>query len=397
MKNHFKVVGISVALLVFSYLAQSAQVSGKPNWTVELKTYGWNPAKSQSNRAFFKDFNLQKLEALDANTHISFIADDLIAVFHTKTEGEDWHSASREFEVFFLNAKDGSLAERKQWPAAMRGSGSDLIDSESRLVALNGGQFLVIANRTMLLYGKDFTLLNQKRFEPAESGDIWSVQVVDGGNKIFLRHQSAAKQQTSYQWLDRNSVTVLAEIQGPSGGRNFSVPVTAGDNCVLTSLPLPTRGITKLNSDGSSNLICSQPICQDDHSRAFSSRSFVISGRRGIGVVDTETGLLWAKENPIPSNLNEFQFGAIRTASSADVFGIWITAFGKRKFDGVQVGQIPTIFVYRLGTGKLVFTIPLRTKSGNFDFALSPDARSLAVFDGAAVSFYSIASEVPKN
>ncbi len=397
MKNHFKVVGVSVALLVFSYLAQSVQVSGKPNWTVELKTYGWNPAKSQSNKEFFKDFRPQKLEALDDNTHIAFVADDLIAVSHTKHQGQNWRTASRELEVFFLNARDGSSAERKEWPTIMRGSGSDLIDSESRLVALSGGQFLVIANRTMLLYGKDFTLLNQKRLEPSESGDLWSVQVVDDGNKIFLRHQSAAKQQTSYQWLDTNSLQVLAEMPGPSGGPNFSVPVTACDNCVLTSLPLPTRGITKLNSDGSSNLICSQPICRDDHSRAFSSRSFVISGRRGIGVVDTETGLLWAKENPIPSNLNEFQFGAIRTASSADVFAIWITAFGKRKFDGVQVGQIPTIFVYRLGTGKLVFTIPLRPKSGNFDFGLSPDGRSLAVFDGAAVSVYSIPSEPPKN
>ncbi len=389
MMKLLKSLGVSVALLAFSYLAHSAPASSKPNWTIELKTYGWKPAKSQSNKAFFKDFSLQKLDAMDDNTHISFVSDDWVAVFHTTTVGEDWHSASRELEVFFLNAKDGSLLERKEWPSLLRGSGFDLIDSESRLVGLSGGRFLIFADRTLLLYGNDFNLLNQKRLEPTDSGDLWSVQVVDDGSKIFLRHQSAAKHQTSYQWLDANTLRTLAEMTGPSG-LNFSVPVTAGDNFVLSALPLPSRGITKIGLDGSARVICSETFCRDDGVEVVSSQSVIVSDRRGLGVVGVETGLRWEKENPAASNLNEFQFGDLRTALSADMFAVWITALKNRKFDGVQVGQIPTIFVYQTSTGKLLFTIPVKRESGNFDFALSPDGRFLAVFNGAAISAYSI-------
>ncbi len=394
--SRLKGVSISLMLLVLSCTGHGQLVSNKPVWTVELKTYGWKPAKTQPNRAFFKGGDLEKLEAIDDNTHLVFLSDSRIAVFHTKTEGVDWQTAPRELEAFFVNASDGTLAGKKQWSTILRGSESGLIDSESRLFPLTSGRFLAVASRTMLLYDENSKLLNQKRLEPSGSGDLWSVQVVDDGRKIFLRHQSAVKQQTSYQWLDGDALRPFAEMPGPSG-LNFSAVVRAGNNFILTALPLPSRGITEVNLDGSTKLTCSEPICRDDHAEAVSSKSVIISGRRGIGVVDLDRGLLWSRENPVAPSLNEFQFGDISTASSADMFSVWITSTGKRKFDGVSVSQIPTIFVYRVGTGKLVFTIPLKAKSGHFDFALSPDGRSLAVFDGAAASVYSIPSEPPKN
>jgi hypothetical protein len=92
----------------------------------------------------------------------------------------------------------------------------------------------------------------------------------------------------------------------------------------------------------------------------------------------------------VPLNLNKFQFGDIRTAISADLFAVGITAANRRKFDGIQVGELPTIFVYQTRTGRLLFTIPMKPRSGDYDFALSPDGHRLAIFDGAAISMYSI-------
>ena len=70
---------VLISLIVFcdcpvKTRAQSASSLAKPKWTVELKKYGWIPPKSVSNKKFFKDFILAKLEALDENTRVPFIS-----------------------------------------------------------------------------------------------------------------------------------------------------------------------------------------------------------------------------------------------------------------------------------------------------------------------------------
>ena len=127
----------------------------RPNWTVALKKYGWSPAESESNKSFFSDFTLAKLEAMDDNTRVRFVSDDVIVAYHTKREGSDWRTAIRHLEGFFISAKDGKMLSVKDWPTVVRGSNSDLIDSESRLIPLSKGRFLVLANKTMMLYGNN--------------------------------------------------------------------------------------------------------------------------------------------------------------------------------------------------------------------------------------------------
>jgi hypothetical protein len=64
--------------------AQGASSPAKPKWTVQLKNYGWKPPKSESNKKFFKDFTLAKLEAMDDNTRVLFISNDELVLYHTK-------------------------------------------------------------------------------------------------------------------------------------------------------------------------------------------------------------------------------------------------------------------------------------------------------------------------
>jgi len=384
---------ILVLLLGFGPLANSqAAVPHRPNWTVALKDYGWSAPKFESNKSFFSDFSMAKLEALDVNTRVRFVNDNLLVAYHTKQEGQEWRTAGRQLEAFFIDAKDGKLLSLKSWPTIVRGSGSDLQDSESRLLPLSKGRFLVFANKTMMLYGDNLELIKQKKLDPSTSGDYWSAQSVANGEVIFLRHQSTLGQQTEYYWLASDTFSPHLQMAGPRGA-NSSTVATAGDNFVLATLGFAdhgmTTGIGKLSVDGSAKIICSEQLCCEGGVGAISTRFVVVSGRRGVGVVDIEQGLLWSKQIPSNSNPNTFQFGGVQPAMSANEFAVWVTATQKTRFDGVQVDNSPTLFVYDT-SGKLFFAVPIVRKSGNFDFALSPDGRQLAIFDGARISLYTV-------
>jgi hypothetical protein len=149
--------------------AQSASSPAKPKWTVQLKNYGWKPPKSESNKKFFKDFTLAKLEAMDDNTRVLFISNDELVLYHTKKEGQDYRTATRQVEAFFVKAQDGSLLQTKLWPVQMRKSGEDRRDSEHRLVPLSGDRFLILANGTIMIYDRNPNLINQEKLEPPSS------------------------------------------------------------------------------------------------------------------------------------------------------------------------------------------------------------------------------------
>jgi hypothetical protein len=324
---------------------------------------------------------------MDQNTRISFVSNNVIVAYHTKQEGQDWRTASRQLEAFFISAKDGRLLSTKEWPTVVRGSESDLIDSESRLIPLSNGRFLVFANRTMMLYGIDLKPIAQKKLEPSTSADLWSAQSVAGGQKIFLRHQSSSDQQTTYYWLASDTLLPLSQMSGFRGG-NFSVAAIAGEDFILAALGFSGRGMTtgigKIGLDGSTKLICSDQFCREAGGTVVSSQRIAVSGRRGIGVVDPDQGLIWSKQIPSKSNPNDFEFGEIRTAMSANEFAVWITAYHKTLFDGVQIRSMPTLFVYDATSSKPLFTVPIGRRFGDFDFALSPDGSEVVIVDGAA-------------
>src|ERR1035441_4868184 len=101
---------ILVLLLAFGSLGNSQSVTpNRPDWTVALKKYGWRAPEAESNKSFFSDYSLTKLEAMDDNTRIRFVSDDVIVAYHTKREGSDWRTATRHLEGFFISARDGKM------------------------------------------------------------------------------------------------------------------------------------------------------------------------------------------------------------------------------------------------------------------------------------------------
>ena len=373
--------------------AQRVLSSAKSKWIVQLKSYGWSAPKLPSNKTFFKDFSLPKLEAQDINTRILFVNDNILVAYHTREEGQDWHTASRQLEAFFINAKDGSLLGVKHWPAVVRGSEHDLIDSESRLIPLADGRFLAFANHAMMLYGSDLELVKQKSLQLSTSTDLWSAQSVDSGHKIFLRQQSLSDQRTTYFWLASDTWLLLSQMSGFQGP-NFSVVASAGDNFVLTGIGFSRPGITtgmgKISPDGSSKIICSDPLCSEGNPTVLSSQRIAVSGRHGIGLVDPERGLIWSRQILPSENPNDFQFGEIHSDISGTRFAVWVTAYHKTPFDGVEVSSSPMLFAYDASDPKLLLAVPIERQTGDVDYALSPNGRQVAIFDGARIRLYVI-------
>src|ERR1700686_2869320 len=85
--------------------AKSAPVPSlkAPDIVIDLARFGWTPPHFESNREFFKDFTLAKMFALDLNTRVIYLAEELVVAYHTKQEGKDWRTAPRRMEAFFIN------------------------------------------------------------------------------------------------------------------------------------------------------------------------------------------------------------------------------------------------------------------------------------------------------
>jgi hypothetical protein len=384
---------IVIVLMSNSFVASEPPTVDGPRWTAQLKQYGWSRPKAESNKAFFEDFTLSKLEALDIRTKVAFTSETQAVVFHTQQVGHDWQTASRQLQAFFINTVDGSLLMKKDWPASTRGSESDLIDSESRLIPLDQGSIAVMADRKITVYDERRQQVKERKLEASHAGDLWSIQSVANGKELFLRHQSSEDKRTTYLWLDSTSLSEVATMPGPMG-KSFSVPVTPGENFVLTYSeylsPGVTSGIIKLNLDGSTATICSEQLCREDHVLAYSSPFLVISGRRGIAAIDLNRGLRWQGQIPPTSNPNQFQFGNVRTSMSGSTFALWITSTRDSSFDGVPICKNPKVFVYDTESGKLLATLLINPKSGDFDFALSPGGSQLMIFDGSAIRLYAV-------
>jgi len=265
-----------------------------PSIAIDLKKVGWKPALDESNRSFFKDFSTAKLEALDDRTKILFLTKDLVVVYHTKQEGKNWRTATRQLEAFFISAKDGSLLRTEHWPTVVRRSEDELRDSEARLIPLQDGRFLVMAHGMMMLYAFNLDLVKQLELKPFKATDLWTVQTVAGGKQIFLRHESQADLQVTYSWLASDTLRVLQEMPGYQD-EDFDIQrnVTAGEDAVFG---FSRSGIQMIAPGFLVKTICNHRLCNEDIGtfQVISSRYLAVSGKKGIGVVDIERGLAWS-------------------------------------------------------------------------------------------------------
>jgi hypothetical protein len=360
--------------------------------TIDLRAIGWQPPVTESNHEFFKDISIGKLMAVDGGTRVNFLTDDLLVVYNTRQKGKDWQNSPHVLQAFFIRAADGSLVATKDWTTRLRKDNSDRRDSEARLTPLADGRFLLVANGTMNLCSSGLELLNSQKLEPDAETDFWNIQSVNQGGEIFLRHESRSQEQVTFSWLDSDTLALKTQTppypwQYEYRGMPMRGTVAAGEQAVFA---LKNSGVVMLSKDEITN-VCVEEVCREGgHMAVLSSHLIALTGRTGISVFDTSRGLQWSKVVSHSYDLSTFQFGAPRAAMSGGRFAFWIVGAKKVIFDGVQVTGRGRIFVYDAETGRRVYTIPLRPKDWDFDFALSPDGTRLAIFDGAKVRIYGI-------
>ncbi len=381
-----------LALAVWLVSAESANASAStppkpPAVVVDLTKLGWVPPRFESNRSFFKDFTLAKLFAVDDSTRIVFLNENVIVAYHTKQEGKDWRTAPRFIEAFFIQAKNGTLLSTHIWPARHRKSMDDLIDSEARLIPLEGDRFLIVANGTIALYSSSLDLLRERKLEPSTDSDTWSAQSTPGGKFAVLRHVGKSGP-IKYTWLTSDTLEVRYEMQRSGNDSNALGGAVADENSIFERA---RTGIRMIDRNGRVNTICDDPLCQYGLFHVLPGHQLGWSGESGIALIDTERGgIAWSKTIH-PHFRNEFQFGHMRSALSGTKFALWVSANNKSLFDGVKVHSPPTLFVYDFARPQSnPVVIYLKPVAGDWDFALSPEGTKFALFDGVRVQIYSL-------
>jgi hypothetical protein len=353
-----------------------------PSVVVDVHKFGWAPSPEVSNRKFLSDISAAKLEGRDENTRIAFLSEDIVLLYHTKQDDSD----RRTLEAFFIKTKDGSLLSTKKFAVAARRSMNDRRDSEARILPLYDGRFLVFADKALTVYDSNLSLQKQRILQPRGTGDLWSAQSVAQGHELFLRHESNSE--VTYSWLNSDSLATNHEQPGYQD-RDFSAKglVNASDNAVFTLTGSSLRMITQ---NREVKTICDDQLCRGDGVITVLSSSYVgISTRAGIGIVNTEAGLVWSKRVESPSDPKGFDFGEIRSSASGMRFVTWAAAVKKGIFDGVKITDSPILIVYdKSNIQDRPLNISIRPASGNWDYALSPSGKKLAIFDGAKIRIY---------
>ncbi|HWZ26261.1 MAG TPA: hypothetical protein VN037_13340 [Verrucomicrobiae bacterium] len=240
-----------------------------------------------------------------------------------------------------------------------------------------------------MIYDHDVNLINQEKLEPSSSTGPWSVQSVAGGTQIFLRHEPGPAM--TYEWRASDTLQVLRKTPGYRD-RLFhpQAVVTPGENAVFI---WGSSGIEMITSVQHMKIICDDLSCRENAPvHVLGSRYIVLSGRTGIGVIDIDHGLIWSKTIGPDRDPSDFQFGDTVSSLSGTGFGFWMTSDRKTLFDGVKVHQSPVVLVYDATNPRILWSTPISIQSqiGDFNIALSPDGKHVAIFNGATLTLYGL-------
>ena len=385
-----RVMALAVTIIAVTLTSEfSAQAKEKParfspesaKIAVSLKKLGWAANPTESNRRFFRNFSMAKLLAVDIGSKVAFINNDIVAVSHTK-ETSSQPKAHRTFEVFFISARDGSLLRSLRWDTKARGSYLELEDSRNRLIPLQDGTFVVVVDTEMLLYGSSFRLLKEFHFDSTSLNDMWAVQSVDSGRKIFLRHESARDGQVTYSWLDAGSLQILKHRPAP-GDFDSGTGIVAGKDFLLAK----TASGIQLVGPNTHKLFRDNETEKSFLYQLIGPAAIVVSGKSGISLIDIDHGPVWAK---IVSKPDKFQFGDIHPAMMGEKFGVWVQGDSHELFDGVRVTDSPLFVIFDTNGNRYPFAIPIKPVNEQWNVALSADGEEVAVFDGANLKVYQL-------
>lgn len=352
----------------------------KPQVVIDLAKLGLIDPPPESDKSFFRDFSIEKLEARDDGVRVVYLNDEVLVAYHTAHESEerkDWRTVRRELEAFFLRAGDGKLLFKKRWFTRWRKDTSDMRESEARLIRVSDGRFLVHADAVLMLFSStDYTQLKEKRLEPSGFGDLWGALSVPGGRYILLRHGHPSRMYATYEWLDSETLETVYRTESYD-----LAGIVAMQNSIVGNT---NSGIQRLGWDGQSTPVCPILNCPKGGELAvLSPHSIAFLNRTAVGVVDTNRGLSWLTDiDPcaIP------QVGDLRSASEGTRFAFSVSGWKGARFHGQTLGKSPVLFVYNIDRSQPLYLLELATTW--YPYALSPSANQIAISNGSKLKIY---------
>ena len=345
---------------------------------------GWPKPPEVPNREFEALALSGNLESQDQRTKLAFISQEILVAFHSNSP-LGTPAPSNFLEAFFLDASSGALIRKQSWPTRRRKASNDQRDSESRIIPLAHDSFVVIAQDELLLYGVDGKVIAHEQL--ASRDFIYGVQPVGNGEGIFVRTEALASPKVKYEWRSAQDLREQREMPGYQNN-DFDVRggVVAGDEFVL----IPSgSGLRLAGHDGAQELLCQSDLCLGDNAvRPITAEFVAICGAKGVGVGSTNKNLIWS--HVVKQPRTRIQCGNIQPALQGGTFAIWASSARPLSLGASHLEDRPTVIVYRTATGEIIRSIPFQPRSGDFNFALSPEGKRLALFDGEDIFVYSL-------
>jgi hypothetical protein len=275
----------------------------------------------------------------------------------------------------------GTLLRKQEWKIASRQNPIDTIESESRILALSSGRYMVQANHTLLFYDSEGNLLKQHQLGPG----MWGVQSEDNGEELVIRHVTDGR--TVYHWVEPDSMRVKAEYWDDSPNRS-QIGLLAVRGALID---IEKDGLRSVSNTGNERLLCSSELCRAPAVKSAypTDRGVVVMSRFGACSISLEQGVLWAKRTP-SSGFDQIKVGPAIQSISGRRFGLFVYRGRKyREFDGIKLTQPAEIFVYDAENPNALTILPGAAE----DAAISPSNTRLATLNDAQLKLYDL---VPK-
>jgi hypothetical protein len=377
-----------------------------PRLTVDLRSVGYTPRSEGSplsNQETFRRLNPIVNPSMFENYYPTpvFVDEKTVAVYFVRGEYDDPRDEQNRrivpkgvrFHVFLLDAATGAVIAKREFPTVFRRWFNRYWDTQSMLLPVGGGRFLIHANNRLMLFTGAFQLLAERDLpEDAQVGnsggfivvpgtprmgwkEMWAIFVAPAGRAMVLQHD--LDNRYFLEWLNPDDLTTASSREAPAA------LVAASDNCVTYRWH---RSVAVLPKEGAPITVCSAgKLCEGGIPWEFlDAEQLLVARQRSFLVFSLAGDILWSREGKIKGNA----IWSARSSLEGNRFVIDIEAEGESLFGEAQIKRGEDFLVYAADRRKLLFEA--RLTEGNGADALSPSGRSLAILDKTELAVYDI-------
>jgi hypothetical protein len=381
----------------------------KPPLIVDLRAAGfvpWQQKTAMSDSQFFARFNPAVDPSIFENQypHPVFLDEDTLAisfarkVYRDLKEEEDPRSipVGVRLHVWLFDAHTRALITKREFLSVFRRWFNGGWDTQSMLIPLSDGKFLIHADARLMLFDREFRLLGERELpqnpEMSDSGglivfsggprkgysEMWAVRVGTGGRTLLVQHFLDGRY--TLEWLNRETLKTLWTQEAPTAVHGVS------DSFATYGW---FRSIRVLSAEGGSREVCSRgKTCEGGVGWALLEGDQVIVPRQWSFSVMSLTGeILWSREGHIRGN----GVWSALPSLEGNRFVLSYEAWRAGSFGEAELKPGDNDLVYDAIQRKLVFQA--RLEKGIASPALSPTGSRLALLGGTEIAIYDLPTE----